>query len=182
MPTEAEREYFHDYYLKHEGANRQRVIPGAEREIKLCKRCNQTKLRGEFTIRKTGARVGHLSSYCKKCCAEINRRRWVTHTDDMRDISWRSKIKKAYGLSEDEYYRMLRQQNDSCAICLSQKSWSKNYKYKKNGSSRFMVDHCHTTRKVRGLLCTRCNRALGLLGDNIENLTRAAEYLKFSRQ
>jgi hypothetical protein len=47
-----------------------------------------------------------------------------------------------------------------------------------NAMTNFVVDHCHATGKVRGLLCHNCNRALGLMQDNIENIKRAADYLE----
>jgi hypothetical protein len=40
------------------------------------------------------------------------------------------------------------------------------------------IDHCHTTGKVRGLLCVNCNRGLGAFGDNVRNMEKALEYLK----
>lgn len=42
------------------------------------------------------------------------------------------------------------------------------------------VDHCHTTGKIRGLLCNKCNTGIGLLGDNIEGVQAALDYLKAS--
>lgn len=43
---------------------------------------------------------------------------------------------------------------------------------------KLVVDHCHSSGKVRGLLCHNCNRALGLFQDSMSSLTRAIEYLK----
>lgn len=40
------------------------------------------------------------------------------------------------------------------------------------------VDHCHQTRKLRGLLCGSCNRGIGLLGDSVERMEAALSYLK----
>jgi hypothetical protein len=66
---------------------------------------------------------------------------------------------------------MLQKQNNRCAICLGEDP---------KGAKRanvFVVDHDHKTGAVRGLLCHACNRAIGNLGDNIENFRRAIEYL-----
>lgn len=48
----------------------------------------------------------------------------------------------------------------------------------KNQRQKIVIDHCHATGRIRGLLCHNCNRALGLLKDSEENLKRAIEYLK----
>jgi hypothetical protein len=172
------KQYMREYYLKH--STRERMIPGAERAEKVCKKCGALKKRDEFFVRESGTRVGHLSAYCRSCSTASHLRKWAKDPEHMQRISWRSKIKRLYGLSEDQYNAMLDKQGACCAICKSDTSWSRNYKHKKNGSSRFMVDHCHETGKVRGLLCTRCNRALGLLGDRTDLFLRAVEYLNFS--
>jgi hypothetical protein len=49
--------------------------------------------------------------------------------------------------------------------------YSKRYK-------RFAVDHCHTSGKIRGLLCTNCNTAIGLLKDDPNALQRAIDWVK----
>ena len=64
---------------------------------------------------------------------------------------------------------MLEAQGHKCAICSSTD--------KGKGKQFFCVDHCHTTGKVRGLLCAPCNKALGQLGDTEEALQRALDYL-----
>jgi hypothetical protein len=74
-----------------------------------------------------------------------------------------------YGISPAEYDRMLAEQGGGCKICGSAES--------KRKGQRLMVDHCHSTGKVRGLLCNPCNAAIGLLGDNISHLQSAIEYL-----
>jgi hypothetical protein len=59
-----------------------------------------------------------------------------------------------YGLSPADFDRMAIEQNGLCAIC------------RRKPQRWLCVDHCHTTNKVRGLLCDNCNTALGLLDDN----------------
>ena len=63
---------------------------------------------------------------------------------------------------------MLVQQNYSCGICKKHES---EFKYK------LRVDHCHTTGKVRELLCNSCNVLLGHSKENINNLNNAIGYL-----
>lgn len=56
-----------------------------------------------------------------------------------------------YGLTEDAYVKLWNSQGGKCAIC--------------SHSYRLVVDHDHATGRVRGLLCAKCNTALGALGD-----------------
>jgi hypothetical protein len=72
---------------------------------------------------------------------------------------------KKYGLSDAEHSKLLLEQNGRCAIC----------GYSNRG---LVVDHCHGTGKVRGLLCPTCNRGLGNFNDNPLNLDIAAIYIR----
>ena len=45
-----------------------------------------------------------------------------------------------------------------------------------------VVDHCHTTNKVRGIICEKCNQTLGLMDDSVEFLIKAAQYLEDSKK
>ena len=80
-------------------------------------------------------------------------------------------LQKAYGIDLAQYECMMVEQKNSCAICGEIRS---NDKY-------FAVDHCHSTLKVRGLLCTKCNTSLhGLeyfLDENKQLLVTALNYL-----
>lgn len=73
-----------------------------------------------------------------------------------------------YGINNDDYVAMLYKQNGKCAICLVEFA---------GDSKKTHVDHCHETNKVRGLLCSKCNPAIGLLGEDIGVFRRAIEYL-----
>jgi len=75
-------------------------------------------------------------------------------------------LKRYYGISYEDYDKLLLSQNNACAIC-------KNPEYRR----RLSVDHCHATGKIRGLLCTKCNVGIGSLNDNIEYLKNAIDYL-----
>jgi Recombination endonuclease VII len=80
-------------------------------------------------------------------------------------IRW-SRVQKLYGLSELNVAQMLDKQNCQCVIC------SINIKI------GYHIDHCHSTGKVRGLLCQKCNQAIGLLRESESLFFRAAEYIK----
>lgn len=76
--------------------------------------------------------------------------------------------KRGVKITESEYVE-LRKAPNICEICGEPNKSAR----KKNLS----VDHCHDTGKIRGLLCDNCNRGLGLFGDNVDLLLKAAEYL-----
>ena len=80
--------------------------------------------------------------------------------------------KRLYGITEEDYLRMLKEQNEVCKICLKPETAKAKDKVK-----RLSVDHCHMTGKVRGLLCHKCNTTLGKYEDNIETFERFIEYL-----
>lgn len=70
-----------------------------------------------------------------------------------------------YGLASGEFERLLAAQGGRCAIC-------------KQTPKKLCVDHCHGSGKVRGLLCGKCNFAIGHLDDSSEKARAAARYLK----
>lgn len=78
-----------------------------------------------------------------------------------------------YGLTPETFAAMMDRQEHKCAICgHSDKSQKKTFP---------MIDHCHTTGVVRGVLCSNCNMGLGKFKDNIQLLEAAITYLKTSR-
>jgi hypothetical protein len=89
-----------------------------------------------------------------------------TYTPEQRR-RWHLKAK--YGLTLEEYETMRVEQDGKCAICES-------------GTLQLVVDHCHKTGRVRGLLCVSCNASLGLLRDDPEVILRAAQYLNARKE
>lgn len=75
---------------------------------------------------------------------------------------------RKYNLTPEQHAAMLSAQNGVCAICKTAPSGVKNFP---------MVDHCHTTGMVRGLLCSNCNQAIGKLKDSPDLLRAAMVYL-----
>lgn len=83
-------------------------------------------------------------------------------------------LKSNFGITFDDYTRMLEQQDGVCAICLRPEETKS-----RSGKAKLLaVDHCHTTGKVRGLLCQFCNQAIGLLKDDPLRADALARYLK----
>ena len=75
-----------------------------------------------------------------------------------------------FGITLEEYNEILEKQNKVCAVCEKPETSQR--------LSFLSVDHCHKTNKIRGLLCNNCNRAIGLLKEDIETLEKAINYLK----
>ena len=78
---------------------------------------------------------------------------------------------KKYGLTADQYDAMLEKQNGVCASCGKKETHRNQF-----GICSLAVDHDHLTGHVRGLLCGRCNRSLGLLGDDADVVQALANY------
>ncbi len=83
-------------------------------------------------------------------------------------------LKKRFGISLEEFELMLESQKHVCAIC-GHPERSIDHRTKRVRS--LAVDHCHTTGKIRGLLCSDCNTALGLLKDNPETMANMIIYI-----
>jgi hypothetical protein len=81
-------------------------------------------------------------------------------------------LQKRYGITLNDYYKMLDDQKGLCAICKKPETV-----ITKKRVSRLSVDHCHATGKIRGLLCTKCNKVLGAFNDSIELFQSAIKYL-----
>ena len=79
----------------------------------------------------------------------------------------RSDLMKDFGINADQYEAMLKEQNYVCAICNKPDICNRD----------LAVDHCHNTKRVRGLLCTNCNMALGKFQDDLQIIQNAIEYI-----
>ncbi len=95
------------------------------------------------------------------------------HRTYMLDYRRRLTLAKNFGITVERYDELHKEQGGVCAICKK----PNNVK-----SVRLAVDHCHTTKLVRGLLCGNCNNGLGHFKDSIENMKRAIEYLNLNEQ
>lgn len=105
----------------------------------------------------------------------INKMNWVKrHPDRSRavklarywkDIPNHERVKKLQAMYEEQEYR--------CKICKI---------HQDDNKKTLCIDHCHTTKKVRGLLCDRCNHGIGHFKDNIDLMLEAIDYLKKSRE
>jgi hypothetical protein len=125
---------------------------------------------------KDSSRRNGISSWCKGCRNDSTRKWEAKHSGEPRN---RKKVeyskardyilKHRYGISQQDYDDLLASQKHRCAIC---KRDANEMTY------HLHVDHCHTSGKVRGLLCSPCNVYLGYVRDNKDALNNAIQYLK----
>ena len=128
---------------------------------KVCRKCDQVLPHKEF--HRCNARPDGLQTQCKACRKILDGKRRVSGY-------WRAKgLKSNYGMSLQQYEALHQAQGGKCLICMTSDPGGQ--------GDKLHVDHNHETGKVRGLLCTNCNRGLGFFQDQIENLTNAIQYL-----
>ena len=142
-------------------------------EYKICANDECKKL---FTINNKKRGGQHFKIYCgNPKCIEVGRnkkrknaRNRNRYKQNGGKVDRNRKLIYKYGITYDDYMTLKREQNNECLIC----------KINENELTKILnVDHCHKTGKVRGLLCSNCNRALGYFKDNINNLKGAIKYL-----
>lgn len=150
---------------------------------KWCPGCKDTKPKAAFG-RNKGNGDG-LQIYCKPCAvAKVTASRHKDPTSHRASSKrWReanldrhadNNAKGKYGIEHGTYAFLLELQDGRCGICKTDNPGSR--------TTRFHIDHCHDTGKVRGLLCNDCNLGLGKFKDNVEALITAARYIEKARQ
>ena len=144
---------------------------------KICTGCNQSKPINLFPfVSKTNRKP---RSKCKQCCSDEQRKNYAKKPEQYRNYNRKRRIKyknihkrianlKTFGLTIEDYDTMLKAQNKQCAICGTMQCTS---------GKRMAIDHCHLTGRIRGLLCLRCNQAIGKFNDNYFLLQQAADYV-----
>jgi hypothetical protein len=105
-------------------------------------------------------RAANRASYAKRD-AETKRTAWQKQAArDTRKIYARDyALRRYYGMSADEWVLLFAKQGERCAMCRSDVP----------RGGKWCVDHCHSTGKIRGILCHQCNVAIGMLGEGQEN-------------
>ena len=122
---------------------------------KKCGKCGKMKPLTEF-YKNRKLKDGHRGN-CKLCEKPM-------HQNCM--------LQCKFGITLADYDRMFEGQKGLCAICKDPER-----RIESGIVTRLCVDHDHKTGKVRGLLCRRCNSAIGLVNDDIVMLSRCIEYL-----
>lgn len=132
--------------------------------MKTCTKCKINKDLGEFYP--NGDRPGKQAR-CITCSVETTREWRRDNKERSAAQSNRNNKRGRYGLTVEEYSKILDSQNGLCAICENI-----------NSSGRSLsVDHSHTTGKIRALLCNNCNVALGLFKEDTGRMVKAIQYL-----
>jgi hypothetical protein len=139
-----------------------------------CKECRKGRMR----TRRDGTQTGYYNSRKTHCLqghpydeentivtirANGKSRRWCKACE--KQNQYRQRIKR-YGITVEQYEQMLADQNDRCAICFNEFDREPH------------IDHCHSSEKVRALLCFSCNAMLGSAKDNVDTLKKAIAYLE----
>ena len=148
-----------------------------ELRIARCSQCQKDKPWEEFDACPSRRPFG-LTSMCKPC----NLKRKAKHQKiarqkqpvTYRDRDRRSNLHKKFGITIEEYDEMVVKQGNTCAICLQPERY---IHPKTNEPARLAVDHDHHSGAVRGLLCSNCNRGLGLFNEDQDRLAAAIQYL-----
>lgn len=152
---------------------------------KTCTKCNISKPLHFFS--KDKKKSDGLCSHCKSCqnidkkrnnearkkyyqCNKTSILNQLRQKYKANPIAAKSRdLKKTYGIDIEQYNAILLLQDSSCAICK---------KHSSNFERSLAVDHCHSSGKVRGLLCINCNRAVGNLKDSIDLAKNLISYLE----
>lgn len=139
----------------------------------LCKSCDTYKSKDQFY--KDNSRLCGIVPYCKVCANKRNTD-WRLRTDYTNKSKERRKIlgrkwqlKTKFGLTEQNFKEILESQGNKCGICDSSEP---------GGNGTWHVDHDHLTKKIRGILCGKCNHLLGFAKDSPKILRDAAIYLE----
>ena len=135
--------------------------------MKKCRKCKVKKPLEDFTRNKS--RKNGRSIYCKKCHCKSVTDYYKKNPRKLRDHN----LKKKYGITIADYEKLFEDQNGTCAICDKPETRI----CTKGIIQSLSVDHDHNTGLIRGLLCDRCNKAIGLLYHDIDMLAKGIEYL-----
>lgn len=161
-------------------------------DSKKCSKCAIIKLSDQFWKKKS--HKSGLSSECKECglkiikekknhnpnyrgskkctkCNVIKHKKEFYKSAQNKDGLYSfcslclelKRLEYRYGLSEKQLKHLKSKQKNKCALC--------------DKNKKLVVDHCHLSNKIRGLLCTTCNLALGKLGDTEESIQKVLRYL-----
>ncbi|HMH94140.1 MAG TPA: endonuclease VII domain-containing protein [Streptosporangiaceae bacterium] len=139
-----------------------------------CQGCGEIKPAKDFYVYR-GSKAQPVAPYrrqpCKEC-VKAERQKWRQENPELlseRQIGYRLQFK--FGITREQYEALLAAQGGVCGICGTPP---------RPGKKRLHLDHDHQTGAVRGVLCGWCNTAVGLFGEDVSLMARAARYLEKS--
>lgn len=130
----------------------------------FCKRCNSIKDIEHFSKNVTPGKGIFLSCALRGRNIKYPQEYKLESPEYFKDV----KLRRLYNITLKDFNTMMENQNHRCEICDA---------HQKDCNKVFNVDHCHITGKVRGLLCSTCNLAIGRMNDDKELFIKAVEYL-----
>ena len=149
--------------------------------VRECTSCHKIKTKEEFGWRRTPRGKQIKNSVCLDCHnskqnkagedPEVRKKRRMTSQRYYQEGPGKRKEKNArylreYGITIEDKEEMIRKNGGLCPICKTD-----------NPGQWWAVDHCHKTGKIRGVICDKCNKMLGLANDDVMRLLSAARYL-----
>jgi len=139
----------------------------------LCNKCKKRKRFNAFSKNPQNKKRDCRQYTCRACTSKYDAKHYEKFSTRVK----LGHLKYYYGITFEQYKTMFEKQGGKCMICLAQKEmWRGERGLGKNYC--LYVDHDHATKKVRGLLCSKCNFGLGQFQDNPDLIKRAYAYLK----
>lgn len=146
----------------------------------LCMSCNTRKRSEHFKIKVKLVNREVIFKICDSCgtTEDLEREEWKNEMLDKGALDFKrpstpvnvdNMYKTKYDISSVDYNNMYAKQKGRCAICT---------KHQMDIKRRLVVDHCHTSGKVRSLLCNSCNSALGFIKEDIFSAINLLDYIK----
>jgi hypothetical protein len=145
----------HKGYSRLKADKQREVKEDLAKGLKTCGKCKKVKSVKNYHLDANNATK--LTSWCKQCKKKYQK-------ENIEQIKKTTALRR-YGVSGKEYENLM--SSDSCSIC--KKFFSRLVKP--------VIDHCHSTGRVRGLICYKCNLGLGLFFDDPKILKEAIKYL-----
>lgn len=132
---------------------------------KVCAECHQKLPASDFNIKRNGP-YHYLTACCRLCQSKRMELFWANPKN--RDRRLENRLSREFGITVQQYQEILRRQDYRCAICCDELT------------GKVCCDHDHSLsfKKIRGLLCHKCNSAIGLLREKEEIILASIEYLR----
>lgn len=136
-------------------------MPKSKIRERICNWCKK-----EYLLNALGGKIKYCSEKCRR---DWHYNRWKSNGGKRCPVKTRSYLlKHNYGITIEDFNLMFQNQGSVCKICKNSNTSGKNWH----------VDHNHSTGKIRGVLCSSCNQALGLTKESINILKSMINYIE----